>query len=154
MYQFHFQLTLIEERGERARSTDKNRTKPWTNPVVPLPAANLAQQILGGGSGAWLALLGLNRGRAANALICALRLLLRAKVRDDSSPLFARCALLGFWGRRQWRLGGMRPCNWRCCWGEALGGVGPATDDAIIGRSIGGVEDQGTDDAVIDRGNK
>ncbi len=42
MYQFHFQLTLIKERGERARSTDKNPTKPWTNPVVLLPPADFA----------------------------------------------------------------------------------------------------------------
>jgi hypothetical protein len=49
MYQFHYQLTLIEERREHARSTDKNPTKPWTNLVVPLPAANLAWRVLGGG---------------------------------------------------------------------------------------------------------
>ncbi len=43
----------------------------------------------GGGSSAWLALLGLSRGQAANALIYTLCLLLRAKVSDDSGPLFA-----------------------------------------------------------------
>ena len=50
MYQFHFQLTLIKERGERARSTDKNPTKPWTNPVIPLLAANLALAVSKGPS--------------------------------------------------------------------------------------------------------
>jgi hypothetical protein len=63
----------------------------------------------GGGRGTWLALLGLSWGWAANALICAVRLRPRAKVRDDSSPLFARCALLGLRrGRWLWGWGGPR----------------------------------------------
>jgi hypothetical protein len=43
--------------------------------------------------------------------------------------LFAWCASLGLrWGCWQWHLGGTRRCNGRCCLGEAVGGVGRATD--------------------------
>jgi hypothetical protein len=113
------------------------------------PQANIG----GGGSGTWLALLGLSRGQAANALMCAARLRPRENVRDDSGPLFAMYALLGLrCGCRQWRLVGTRQCNGQCYWGEAVRGVDHAMDDAIAGCSVGEVEGQGMDDAVFDRG--
>jgi hypothetical protein len=66
------------------------------------------------------------------------------------SLLSALClACIGVAGSGVW--GGMRQCNGWCYRGEAVGGVGHATEDAIAGHGIGGVEGQGTDKAVIDR---
>ncbi len=42
--------------------------------------------------------------------------------------------------------------NGRCCWGEAVEGVGRATDIALAGRGVGWVEDQGMDNTVVDHG--
>ncbi len=163
-------LLLTRQLSRAWRCRPKNRNVSYPYSVVTLQSVHhskqnhgqiqsshfqppiLLSEYWGGGSGAWLASLGLSWGRATNVLICAPRLLLRAKVRDDSGPLFARCALLGLhWDTRQWRLGGARRCNWRCCWGEAEGGVGRATADTIAGHGVGGVEGQGTDNTVVDR---
>jgi hypothetical protein len=62
----------------------------------------------------------------SGCLIRASRLLLRAKVRDDSGPLFARWALLGLrWGFQQWRLGGDAAVQWAVLLGGGGGGSGP-----------------------------
>jgi hypothetical protein len=58
------------------------------------------------------------------------------------------------WGRRDmsstmwlwsWRLGVGWQCNGQCCWGKAVGGVGHAMDDALVGRGIGGWLAEGQD---------